>query len=119
MIKRLLSDGVRYLIATGACIVLALGLFWGLTSAKGSEVKVGSAVEVCQRWLSGLHRLKLRYAVETYFWENGRLPADLNVLEQDGHLRPGEPRFPWGFPYVYETYEAGDEKGFMIFDPIR
>ncbi|MBI2058962.1 MAG: hypothetical protein HYT87_04250 [Nitrospirae bacterium] len=102
--------------AAVAVVFLALR---GLVGASGGPRHSAPPFDVIQRWMSGLQKLNVRDAVDTFYWEKGRLPGELNELIQDGIVKPGDMTFPWGEPYLYETYASGVEEGFFVFEPMR
>lgn len=91
----------------------------GMALVRGGSLRAGSVFEPFQHWVSGLQKSKLSAAVETYYWEKGMLPADLDSLVREGYLDRSSLTYPWGESYFYETYSSADETAYYLFEPLR
>lgn len=110
---------LKHLVLGAAALAVVFLALQSLVGASGGHRRSAPPFDVIQRWMSGLQKLNVRDAVDTFYWEKGRLPEDLSELVREGILKPPDGVFPWGEPFLYETYASGLEEGFFVFEPMR
>jgi len=104
---RILLQAGMYLFIVGLLFVLYrtvdVGLF-SLSDETGTRTfKSPAAKELVDR----CQERRLRAALEVFFLETGKYPADLDELAGQGLVDEKEIRFPWRNPRIYQRQESG------------